>query len=143
MVVESLSSDKAFTRRRRPGSQRPSPPCGLSCGAAGLRPQRSVARNLQRHMQMLDRDVSTNYDCLEGCRCQLTLFASVAVHMRLQGRRASKSLVADLALVLLLGVRGHLGAKLAHHRLRARRRTACQKTGGPGKSARFIRFGSR
>jgi hypothetical protein len=46
---------------------------------------------------------------------ELTLFTSVAVHMRLQRRWAREPLVADLALVLLLCVGGHLGAELAHH----------------------------
>jgi len=45
------------------------------------------------------------------------LLASVAVHVRLKGRRASEALVADLALVLLLRARRHLGAELTHHGL--------------------------
>lgn len=43
------------------------------------------------------------------------LLASVTVHMGLQGTRASKPLVADLALVLLLGARRDLGTELSHH----------------------------
>jgi hypothetical protein len=44
-----------------------------------------------------------------------TLFSSVAVHVCLQRTGASKSLVADLALVLLLRTRRDFGAELAHH----------------------------
>ena len=43
------------------------------------------------------------------------LLASVAVHMRLQRTWSSESLIADLALVLLLRVGGELGGELAHH----------------------------
>jgi uncharacterized membrane protein len=73
---------------------------------------------------------------------ELTLLASVAVHVCLQRRRTRESLVADLALVLLLGVGGHLGAELAHHGLGTGGRATSQKTSRPGKSARLIRLGS-
>jgi hypothetical protein len=43
------------------------------------------------------------------------LLASVAVHVRLKRARPRKSLVTNLALVLLLRVRGHFGRKLTHH----------------------------
>lgn len=48
------------------------------------------------------------------------LLASVAVHVGLQRARTGESLVADLALVLLLRARRHLGAELPHHGLRRR-----------------------
>lgn len=41
----------------------------------------------------------------------------MAVHVRLQGAGPREPLVADLALVLLLGARGNLGAELAHQGL--------------------------
>lgn len=69
---------------------------------------------------------------------KLTLFASVAVHMGLERRRTSESLVAHLALVLLLGVGRHLGAKLAHHRLRARRRASREQAGRTGQRPRQV-----
>ena len=69
---------------------------------------------------------------------ELTLFASVAVHMGLERRRTSESLVAHLALVLLLGVGRHLGAKLAHHRLRARRRASREQAGRTGQRPRQV-----
>jgi hypothetical protein len=43
------------------------------------------------------------------------LLAGMAVHVSLERAWSGKALVADLALVLLLGVRGHLGRELAHH----------------------------
>lgn len=46
------------------------------------------------------------------------LLARVAVHVCLQRTWSRKPLVANLALVLLLRARRHLGAKLSHHRLR-------------------------
>lgn len=67
-----------------------------------------------------------------------TLLAGVAVHVCLQRRRTREPLVADLALVLLLGVGGHLGAELAHHGLGTGRRATSQQAGRPGKSARLI-----
>ncbi len=45
------------------------------------------------------------------------LLASVTVHMSLKRAEASKALVADLALMLLLSGRRDLGVELAHHRL--------------------------
>lgn len=53
-----------------------------------------------------------------------TLFASVAVHVRLQRTGPGEALVADLALVLLLRRARHLGAELAHHGLRRWRHLA-------------------
>ena len=49
-----------------------------------------------------------------GSSYLLTLLARVAVHVRLQRTWASKPLVADLALVLLLAARRDLGAELTH-----------------------------
>ena len=46
---------------------------------------------------------------------QLTLLASVAVHVCLKRTGAGESLVANLALVLLLAARRNLRAELAHH----------------------------
>lgn len=66
---------------------------------------------------------------------ELTLLAGVAVHMGLKRRRTREALVADLALVLLLRVGRHLGAELAHHGLRARRRATSEEAGWPGKGA--------
>lgn len=43
------------------------------------------------------------------------LLASMAVHVSLQGTRSSKSLVAQLALMLLLGAGGDFGTELSHH----------------------------
>lgn len=68
--------------------------------------------------------------------------------MGLKRRRAGKPLVAHLALVLLLGVGRHLGAKLAHHRLGSRRRTSRQQVRRarqrPRQVAVLVRFrGSR
>jgi hypothetical protein len=57
----------------------------------------------------------------------LTFLPSVAVHVRLQGRRAREPLIAHLALVLLLCVGWHLRAELAHHRLWAGRSTPRQE----------------
>lgn len=47
------------------------------------------------------------------------LLAGVAVHMSLEGAGSSESLVADLALVLLLSVGRELGRELTHHGLRS------------------------
>lgn len=66
-----------------------------------------------------------------------TLLASVTVHVGLQRRRTREPLVADLALVLLLGVGGHLGAKLAHHGLGARRRATRQERGRTREGTRW------
>lgn len=49
-----------------------------------------------------------------------TLLASVAIHVSLQRARTSESLVANLALVLLLSTGRHLGAELPHHGLGSR-----------------------
>lgn len=46
------------------------------------------------------------------------LLAGMAVHVRLQRAWSRESLVADLALVLLLSAGRDLGAELAHHGLR-------------------------
>jgi len=55
------------------------------------------------------------------------LLASMAVHVCLERARASEALVANLALVLLLRAQRHLGAELAHHRLRRRRHGSTEK----------------
>ena len=47
----------------------------------------------------------------------LTLLSCMAVHVSLQGAGSSKALIADLALVLLLGARRHFGTELSHHGL--------------------------
>jgi len=47
--------------------------------------------------------------------------ACVAVHVSLERAWARKPLVANFALVFLLGAGGNLGAELAHHRLWWRR----------------------
>lgn len=47
----------------------------------------------------------------------LTLLSCVAVHVSLQRAGPCEALVADLALVLLLGAAGDLGAELSHHGL--------------------------
>jgi hypothetical protein len=57
----------------------------------------------------------------------------MAVHMRLQGAWAREALVADLALVLLLGARRDFGAKLAHHGLRCRWHAVADKRRWAGK----------
>jgi len=49
------------------------------------------------------------------------LLASVAVHVGLQRTWSCETLVANFALMLLLGVGGHFGGKLTHHRLGRRR----------------------
>ena len=46
---------------------------------------------------------------------QLTLLTGVAVHVCLKRTGAGESLVANLALVLLLAARRDLRAELAHH----------------------------
>ena len=48
----------------------------------------------------------------------LTFFARVAVHVSLQRAWPCEALVADLAFVLLLGARRHLGTERTHHGLR-------------------------
>jgi len=55
------------------------------------------------------------------------LLASVAVHMSLERTRSRESLVANFALMLLLGVRGHLRTELTHHGLRCRRKVAAHE----------------
>jgi len=71
---------------------RPCAPCG---GVADLRRRRSGGRSHLRHTQMAFRQ----------CGCT----------WRLERTGAGESLVADLALVLLLAARRDLGAELAHH----------------------------
>ena len=85
--------------------------------------------------------VSLKFGGIVGIRVKLTLLAGVAVHMRLQRRRAREPLVADLALVLLLGVGGHLRAELAHHGLGSRGRATGQKAGWPREGPRLVRLG--
>lgn len=65
----------------------------------------------------------------------LTLLAGVAVHVRLERAWSGESLVAHLALVLLLGAGRNLGAELAHHGLRRRRHLVCHQSVRPRQSA--------
>ena len=133
-----------FTRRHQKGLL--FHPCGPFCVDAGWKQRRNVAHSLRHRMRMLqDKDKSVHNSFLGWRKREgRTLLARVAVHVGLQRRRTRESLVADLALVLLLGVGGHLGAKLAHHGLRARGGTAGQERGrtreGPRGDAIVIGF---
>ncbi len=81
--------------------------CELCDACAGSTQQRNCGRNQELHRQMLDKTVSADAHVSESIsrRGKLTLLARVAVHVSLQRTWSSKSLVADLALVLLLCTR--------------------------------------
>lgn len=108
---------------------RPCAPCGV---VVGWRRRRSGGRSLRLRTRMLS-DVSREFQAIEEF---LTLLASMAVHVGLQRARAREALVADLALVLLLRTRRHLGAELAHHRLRRRRDARTHERVRPGQCPR-------
>jgi hypothetical protein len=72
-----------------------------------------------------------------------TLLACVAVHVSLQRAGSRESLVADLALVLLLGARRDLGAELAHHGLGSGRNLRSHEALGPGQRPRVHRLNIR
>lgn len=48
-------------------------------------------------------------------------FSSMAIHVCLKRARSSEALIADLALVLLLGTGRYFGIELAHHGLGCRK----------------------
>lgn len=101
----------------------------------------NAAKTLLVHVS--NGGVAVRADCLSGWvgRMLLTLLAGVAIHVSLERRRACESLVADLALMLLLSVGRHFGAKLAHHGLGAGGCTTGQKTCRSGQSAGLIGLG--
>lgn len=125
-----------FTPRRR----RIHPPfllCEPSCVGAGWRQPRSGDHSLPRHMQMLDPMLLVSQNpTFDIFGLELTLFASVTIHMGLERRRAGEPLVTHLALVLLLCVGRHLGAKLTHHRLGSGWCASRQKVRGARKGPR-------
>jgi hypothetical protein len=88
---------------------RPCAPCGVF---AGLIQQRRGVRI--RHRQMLFEKLAIVLE-YQNSLAQLTLLASVAVHVCLKRTGAGESLVTDLALVLLLAARRNLRAELTHH----------------------------
>jgi hypothetical protein len=77
---------------------------------ASWRRQKNVSHSLQLHMRMLLFQVNEYSHALEGRleEEKLTLFAGVTVHMCLERTRASKSFVANFALMLFLCARGNL-----------------------------------
>lgn len=115
------------------GWSRPSPRCTFLCRrkfdtTEKWRPQPSTS---QANAVFMSVKITNN--CVQS---ELTLLASVAIHVRLQRAGSRKALVADLTLVLLLRARGDLRAELAHHGLRRGRESATVQAVGSGQRAR-------
>jgi len=94
-------------------------PCG---GGEGWRQRRNAGRSPPLHTGMLMRGLGVSMlgpqSTTLGRLPALTLLARVTVHVCLQRTGPGEPLVADLALVLLLGAARNLGRERAHHGLR-------------------------
>jgi hypothetical protein len=83
---------------------RPCAPCGV---VASLIQQRSGV-HIRRHRRRMLLDLLVIVLYYQNSMVQLTLLASVAVHVCLKRTGAGETLVTDLALVLLLAARRNL-----------------------------------